>query len=116
MQILGIGANGHIGFNEPGTSFGAHTHLVELKEGTRRDNARFFDNDIDKVPTHAVTLGLADIMQAKMIILIANGTAKAEAVRRMIQGPVDTACPASVLQTHPCVYVVVDEAAGYYVK
>ncbi|MBO8423416.1 MAG: glucosamine-6-phosphate deaminase [Firmicutes bacterium] len=116
VQILGIGANGHIGFNEPGTSFGAHTHLVELKEGTRRDNARFFDNDIDKVPTHAVTLGLADIMQAKMIILIANGTAKAEAVRRMIQGPVDVACPASVLQTHPCVYVVVDEAAGYYVK
>ena len=116
VQILGIGANGHIGFNEPGTSFDAHTHLVELKEGTRRDNARFFDNDIDKVPTHAVTLGLADIIQAKMIILIANGTAKAEAVKRMIQGPVDVECPASLLQTHPCVYVVVDEAAGYYVK
>ena len=71
VQILGIGSNGHIAFNEPGTPFDSHTHVVTLKEGTRKDNARFFDNDIDKVPTHAVTMGLKDIMSAKFIILLA---------------------------------------------
>ena len=116
IQILGIGANGHIGFNEPGTPFYSHTHVVELKEGTRRDNARFFDNDIDLVPTHAVTLGMADIMNAKAIILLASGAGKAEAVRDMVLGPVSENCPASILQTHPNVLVVTDEAAGYYLN
>lgn len=116
VQILGIGGNGHIAFNEPGTSFDSHTHVVELKQNTRRDNARFFDDDINKVPTHAVTMGLKDIMSAKTIILLANGAAKAPAIRDMVQGSVDESCPASILQTHPSVYVIVDDAAGYYVK
>ena len=116
VQILGIGANGHIGFNEPGTPFDSHTHVVTLKEGTRRDNARFFDNDISLVPTHAVTLGMTDIMSAKAIILLASGAGKADAVAKMIKGPVSTDCPASILQTHPNVLVVTDEAAGYYLN
>ena len=116
VQILGIGANGHIGFNEPGNPFDSHTHVVTLKEGTRRDNARFFDNDISLVPTHAVTLGMKDIMSAKAIILLASGAGKADAVAKMIKGPVSTDCPASILQTHPNVLVVTDEAAGYYLN
>ncbi len=116
VQILGIGGNGHIGFNEPGTSFSSTTHLVELKENTRRDNARFFENDINNVPTHAVTMGLQDIMEAKQIILLASGANKAEAVRDMVYGPISADCPASILQSHPNVIVVVDEAAGYYLK
>lgn len=113
VQILGIGSNGHIAFNEPGTPFDSHTHVVTLKEGTRKDNARFFDNDIDKVPTHAVTMGLQDIMSAKFIILLASGAGKANAVNAMINGPVSENCPASILQTHPNVLVVTDEAAAY---
>ena len=116
VQILGIGSNGHIAFNEPGTPFDSHTHVVTLKEGTRKDNARFFDNDIDKVPTHAVTMGLKDIMSAKFIILLANGSGKANAVKEMIKGPVSENCPASILQTHPNVLVVTDEAAAYYLN
>lgn len=116
VQILGIGSNGHIAFNEPGTPFDSHTHVVTLKEGTRKDNARFFDNDIDKVPTHAVTMGLQDIMSAKFIILLANGSGKANAVKEMIKGPVSENCPASILQTHPNVLVVTDEAAAYYLN
>lgn len=116
VQILGIGSNGHIAFNEPGTPFDSHTHVVTLKEGTRKDNARFFDNDIDKVPTHAVTMGLKDIMSAKFIILLANGAGKANAVKEMIKGPVSENCPASILQTHPNVLVVTDEAAAYYLN
>ena len=116
VQILGIGSNGHIAFNEPGTPFDSHTHVVTLKEGTRKDNARFFDNDIDKVPTHAVTMGLKDIMSAKFIILLASGAGKANAVNAMINGPVSEDCPASILQTHPNVLVVTDEAAAYYLN
>ncbi len=116
VQILGIGSNGHIAFNEPGTPFDSHTHVVTLKEGTRKDNARFFDNDIDKVPTHAVTMGLKDIMSAKFIILLASGAGKANAVKEMIKGPVSENCPASILQTHPNVLVVTDEAAAYYLN
>ncbi|MBQ8178416.1 MAG: glucosamine-6-phosphate deaminase [Clostridia bacterium] len=116
IQILGIGGNGHIAFNEPGTPFDAITHLVELKEKTRQDNARFFDGDINKVPTHAVTMGLKDIMSAKQIILLASGAGKAEAVRDMVYGKMSPECPASILQSHPNVIVIVDEAAGYYLK
>ena len=116
IQVLGIGANGHIGFNEPGTPLDATTHLVELKEKTRVDNARFFDGDVNKVPTHAVTMGLKDIMSAKQILLLASGANKADAVRDMLYGPVSPDCPASVLQLHDNVIVVVDEGAGYYLK
>ncbi|MBO5776153.1 MAG: glucosamine-6-phosphate deaminase [Clostridia bacterium] len=116
VQILGIGGNGHIGFNEPGTPFSSNTHKVELKENTRKDNARFFDDDLSKVPTHAITLGLQDIMQAKLIILLASGAGKAQAIKDMILGPISPDCPASILQTHPNVIVIADEAASYYIK
>ena len=112
IQVLGIGGNGHIGFNEPGTPFTEETHIVELTEKTRSDNARFFDNDINQVPTHAITMGIATIMKAKKILLVASGANKADAVAAMVNGPVDPACPASVLQNHADVVVVVDEAAA----
>ena len=112
IQVLGIGANGHIGFNEPGTPFTEETHIVELTEKTRSDNARFFDNDINQVPTHAITMGIATIMKAKKILLVATGANKADAVAAMVNGPVDPVCPASVLQNHADVVVIVDEAAA----
>ena len=112
LQLLGLGHNGHIGFNEPGTPFTEETHIVELTEKTRSDNARFFDNDINQVPTHAITMGIATIMKAKKILLVASGANKADAVAAMVNGPVDPACPASVLQNHADVVVVVDEAAA----
>ena len=112
IQVLGIGANGHIGFNEPGTPFNEETHIVELTEKTRSDNARFFDNDINQVPTHAITMGIATIMKAKKILLVATGANKADAVAAMVNGPVDPVCPASVLQNHADVVVIVDEAAA----
>ena len=112
IQVLGIGANGHIGFNEPGTSFDQETHIVTLQEKTRQDNARFFDNDITQVPTHAITMGIATIMKAKKILLVATGENKADAVAAMVNGKVDIACPASVLQNHSNVVVIVDQAAA----
>lgn len=112
IQVLGIGGNGHIGFNEPGTPFDQETHIVTLQEKTRQDNARFFDNDITQVPTQAITMGIATIMKAKKILLIATGENKADAVAAMVKGNVDTACPASILQKHENVVVIVDEAAA----
>ena len=112
IQVLGIGGNGHIGFNEPGTPFTEETHIVDLTEKTRSDNARFFENDINKVPTQAITKGIATIMKAKKILLVASGANKADAVAAMVNGPVDPACPASVLQNHPDVVVIVDEEAA----
>lgn len=112
IQVLGIGGNGHIGFNEPGTPFTEETHIVELTEKTRQDNARFFEDDINNVPTHAITMGIATIMKAKKILLVASGANKADAVAAMVNGPVDEACPASVLQNHADVVVIVDEAAA----
>ena len=112
IQVLGIGGNGHIGFNEPGTPFTEETHIVDLTEKTRSDNARFFENDINKVPTQAITMGIATIMKAKKILLVASGANKADAVAAMVNGPVDPNCPASVLQNHNDVVVIVDEAAA----
>ena len=112
IQVLGIGGNGHIGFNEPGTPFTEETHIGDLTEKTRSDNARFFENDINKVPTQAITMGIATIMKAKKILLVASGANKADAVAAMVNGPVDPACPASVLQNHPDVVVIVDEEAA----
>ena len=112
IQLLGIGANGHIGFNEPGTSFDTLTHTVVLKEKTRQDNARFFDPLGEEVPTEAITMGIATIMKAKKILLVANGKNKADAVYAMIKGPVTEECPASVLQNHPDVTVIVDRGAA----
>lgn len=111
IQLLGIGNNGHIGFNEPGTPFGSATHMVELTESTRKANARFFSS-IDEVPTHAVTMGIKTVMNARSIILMAIGEAKAEIIKKTISGEVTTEVPASVLQLHPDVEVYLDHAAA----
>lgn len=110
LQILGIGSNGHIGFNEPGSSFTGLTHIIDLKEDTRQANARFF-NSIDEVPKQAITMGVGTIMKSKEILLLASGIAKAEAIRGMIHGEVTEELPASILQTHPNVTLIVDKEA-----
>lgn len=111
FQILGIGHNGHIGFNEPGTSFDVTTHVVNLAEDTIKANSRFFDST-DDVPKQAISMGIQSIMQSKMIVLMAYGQGKADAIKQMIEGPVTEDLPASVLQKHPNVVVIVDEAAA----
>lgn len=121
LQILGIGTDGHIGFNEPGSSLASRTRIKTLTRQTRLDNARFFDGDLDAVPTHCLTQGLATIMAARHVVLVATGSGKAQAVHQLAEGPVSAMWPASVLQHHPHVSVLVDEAAagrlqlaGYY--
>lgn len=111
LQVLGIGRNGHIGFNEPDRELVAGTHVVELAEDTRQANARFFDSPQD-VPKRAVTMGIRNIFQARTILLVAKGREKAEAVRQALEGPITTDCPASLLQIHPHVIVMLDRAAG----
>lgn len=111
LQVLGIGRNGHIGFNEPGTSFDVQTHVVALTDSTIEANKRYFDS-IEEVPTHALSMGIATILKSKQIILMAFGKEKAAAVAKMIEGPVTEQLPASVLQTHPNVIVIVDEQAA----
>jgi glucosamine-6-phosphate deaminase len=110
FQILGIGRDGHIGFNEPGSSLGSRTRIKTLAHRTRQDNARFFG--AEEVPRHVLTQGLATISEAKHIVLIALGAAKAGAVAAAVEGPVTAVCPASVLQLHPHVTVVLDEPAA----
>ena len=112
LQVLGIGSDGHIGFNEPGAALDSVTHVMELTQTTRQDNARFFDGDINKVPTKAITMGLQSIMRAKNIIVLATGEKKAEAIYGMMKGPVTTDCPASILQRHDHVTVIIDHAAA----
>lgn len=113
IQLLGIGSNGHIGFNEPGTAFDSVTHVVDLKQSTIEDNARlFFDGKIDEVPRQAVSMGIANIMQAKKVMLLAFGEGKAEAVKGMVEGPKTVDLPASALQDHPDCVLIVDEAAA----
>ena len=116
IQLLGIGSDGHIAFNEPGTPFDSGTHVTDLAESTIKDNCRFFDNDISKVPTQAVTQGIGTIMKAKNILLIATGANKAQAVKDMLEGPVDESCPASILQKHDNVIVIIDEPAASLLK
>jgi len=111
VQILGLGSNGHIGFNEPSTPFSSVTHVVQLEESTIKDNSRLFD-DYRKVPRQAITMGISEIMQAKKIIMLASGENKAGAVYDMINGSVSSGCPASVLQTHPDCTVIVDKDAA----
>ncbi len=111
VQLLGIGSNGHIGFNEPGTPLDSITHEVNLTENTIKDNSRLFAS-IDEVPKTALSMGIKNIMQAKSIIIIASGKNKAEAIKGMVDGKIDTALPASVLQLHPFVTVVVDKDAA----
>ena len=112
IQVLGIGSDGHIAFNEPGCPFDSETHLMELTEQTRSDNARFFDGDINQVPTLSITQGLGSIMRAKKILLIATGANKADAVWGMLKGEKTTDCPASILQDHADVTVILDRAAA----
>lgn len=112
IQVLGIGSDGHIAFNEPFTPFDSETHLMKLTEQTRSDNARFFDGDINQVPTESITQGLGSIMRAKKILLIATGANKADAVYGMLKGEKTTDCPASILQDHADVTVVLDQAAA----
>lgn len=111
IQILGIGQNGHIGFNEPGTPLDSLTHVVELTESTINANKRYFDK-IEDVPTRAVSMGIGSIMKGKKMILMAYGEAKAEAIKGMIDGPVTTDMPASALQNHQDVVVIIDDAAA----
>ena len=111
IQILGIGANGHIGFNEPTSSFASRTRIKTLAPQTRADNARFFDTP-DDVPTHCLTQGLGTIMDASELVLVAQGEAKAEAIAGAVEGPVSSMCPGSVLQFHEHAYVIIDEAAA----
>lgn len=111
VQVLGIGANGHIGFNEPGSSLASRTRSKVLTSKTRVDNARFFDT-IEQVPVRCLTQGLGTIMDAGCAVLVAQGEAKADAVAAMVEGPVTAMVPASVLQTHRHAVIVVDEAAA----
>ena len=111
IQILGIGQNGHIGFNEPGTPLDSLTHVVELTESTINANKRYFDK-VEDVPTRAVSMGIGSIMKGKKMILMAYGEGKAEAIKGMIDGPVTTDMPASALQNHQDVVVIIDDAAA----
>ena len=112
VQILGIGTDGHIGFNEPGSSLASRTRIKTLTQQTRMDNARFFGGDIDAVPTHCLTQGLGTIMDARHVILVATGRSKAEAVHHLAEGAVTAMWPASILQHHPPATVLVDDAAA----
>ncbi|KYD08000.1 glucosamine-6-phosphate deaminase [Caldibacillus debilis] len=110
LQILGIGRNGHIGFNEPGSSFNSRTQYIRLAESTRQANSRFFPS-LDDVPTHAFTMGIGTILEAKEILLLISGKGKSEAVRRLLTEDPDEDFPASALKTHPKVFVFIDEEA-----
>ena len=111
LQLLGLGRNGHIGFNEPCDHFVKETHVVDLTQSTIDANARFFAS-ADDVPRQALTMGMGCIMAAKRVRLVANGEGKADAIYKMVCGPITPECPASILQLHPDVTVVVDEAAA----
>lgn len=111
IQLLGIGTNGHIGFNEPYTSFSSRTHVIELTEQTRIDNSRFFANK-NEMPTHAITMGIQDILEAKEILLVVTGKHKAPIVAELHQSDINEALPASALKQHSNVTLVLDEAAA----
>ncbi len=110
VQVLGLGLNGHIGFNEPGTAFDSRTHIVDLDETTRKANARFFDS-LDDVPKKAITMGIETIMESKKILLLVAGEKKAEAVYRLVNGETSEEFPASILQKHENVTLIADEEA-----
>ncbi|MDX6327204.1 MAG: glucosamine-6-phosphate deaminase [Nocardioidaceae bacterium] len=112
LQVLGLGADGHIGFNEPGSSLASRTRIKTLTRQTRQDNARFFGDDLDAVPHHCITQGVGTIMQARHLLMVVEGERKSAAVRQMIEGPVTARWPASALQLHPHVTVVLDPGAA----
>lgn len=111
IQLLGLGSNGHIAFNEPGTPFGTGTHIVKLAESTVKDNSRLFDR-IEDVPEYAFTMGPENIMAAKKILILASGANKAQAVYNMVNGAVSENCPASILRLHPDCTLIADREAG----
>lgn len=110
LQILGIGENGHIGFNEPGTPFGSTTHVVSLTESTLRANAKYFSSEKD-IPTHAITMGIATIMKSKEILLLASGLSKRPAMKRLLECAIEESFPASILRQHPQVTIIADRDA-----
>jgi glucosamine-6-phosphate deaminase len=110
LQILGIGQNGHIGFNEPGTPFSSRTHIINLAESTRKANSRFFES-LEDVPARAITMGIASIMESKEILLLVSGTSKSEALARLINGEVSEDFPASILKNHQNVTIFADKEA-----
>jgi len=112
LQILGIGTDGHIGFNEPGSSFASRTRIKTLTRQTRIDNARFFDDNLDAVPTHCLTQGLGTILEARHVVLVATGSGKAEAVHHLVEGSVSALWPGTILQHHPHATVLLDPAAA----
>ena len=112
LQILGIGSDGHIAFNEPGSSLASRTRIKTLTEQTRLDNARFFDDDVDAVPRHCLTQGIGTIMTARHLVLMATGRGKSEAIHHLVEGPISAMWPATVMQLHPHVTVIVDDAAA----
>ncbi|MEU6734454.1 glucosamine-6-phosphate deaminase [Streptomyces physcomitrii] len=116
LQLLGIGTDGHIGFNEPCSSLASRTRIKTLTEQTRLDNARFFGDDIEQVPHHVITQGIGTILDARHLVLLATGEGKAEAVAQTVEGPLAAVVPASALQLHPHATVVVDEAAASKLK
>jgi glucosamine-6-phosphate deaminase len=111
LQLLGIGSDGHLAFNEPGSSLASRTRIKTLTRRTREDNARFFAS-VDEVPVHVLTQGLGTILEARHLVLIATGTGKAQAVAAAVEGPLTASCPASVLQLHPHATVLLDDAAA----
>ncbi|GGY46624.1 glucosamine-6-phosphate deaminase [Streptomyces djakartensis] len=116
LQLLGIGTDGHIGFNEPCSSLASRTRIKTLTQQTRIDNARFFGGDIDQVPHHVITQGIGTILEARHLVLMATGEGKADAVAATVEGPIAAVCPASALQLHPHATIVVDEAAASKLK
>ncbi|MFE5339393.1 glucosamine-6-phosphate deaminase [Isoptericola sp. NPDC056578] len=112
LQLLGIGTDGHIAFNEPGSSLASRTRIKTLTAQTRVDNARFFGDDVDQVPTHCLTQGLGTIMAARHLVLLATGRQKAEAVHQLVEGPISAMWPGTVMQLHPHATVLVDDAAA----
>lgn len=111
LQLLGIGGNGHIAFNEPGSSLGSRTRVKTLDEKTRQDNARFFRN-MNEVPKYAITMGIGTIMDARQLILLAAGSGKAEAIAKTCEGPITAIVPATIVQLHPKATIIVDKAAS----
>ncbi|MFE5338451.1 glucosamine-6-phosphate deaminase [Isoptericola sp. NPDC056573] len=112
LQLLGIGTDGHIAFNEPGSSLASRTRIKTLTAQTRVDNARFFGDDVEQVPTHCLTQGLGTIMAARHLVLLATGRQKAEAVHQLVEGPISAMWPGTVMQLHPHATVLVDDAAA----
>jgi glucosamine-6-phosphate deaminase len=116
LQILGIGTDGHIGFNEPTSSLASRTRIKTLTEQTRTDNARFFDGDLAKVPFHCITMGVGTIMESRQVVMLAFGANKAHAISEAVEGPITSMNPATVLQLHPVAKCIIDEPAAGALK